>query len=69
MAGTGRHAVHRTMVLVDVERFSAPARTLHHQLDTREGLYAVVAEAVAAAGVPWDGFATRAGTTARDSRS
>ncbi|CCH32997.1 hypothetical protein ABZ816_33330 [Actinosynnema sp. NPDC047251] len=55
MAGTGRHAVHRTMVLVDVERYSAPARTLHHQLDTREGLYAVVAGALAAAGVPWDG--------------
>ncbi|KOX27035.1 hypothetical protein ADK67_14475 [Saccharothrix sp. NRRL B-16348] len=54
MAGTGRHAVHRTMVLVDVERFSAPGRTLHHQLDTRAGLYAVVAEALAAAGVSWE---------------
>ncbi|GAB2740592.1 hypothetical protein [Amycolatopsis magusensis] len=54
MAVSGRHAVHRTMVLVDVERFSAPGRTLHHQLDTRAGLYAVVAEAMAAAGVPWE---------------
>ncbi|MEU4448432.1 tetratricopeptide repeat protein [Actinosynnema sp. NPDC050801] len=54
MAGMKRHALHRTMVLVDVERFGASTRTLHHQLDTREGLYAVVAEALVAAGVPWD---------------
>jgi hypothetical protein len=54
MAGTGQHAVHRTMVLVDVEGFGAPTRTLPHQLGTRAGLYAVVGEALAAAGVPWD---------------
>ncbi|MFI6032533.1 hypothetical protein [Amycolatopsis magusensis] len=54
MAGTERHAVHRTMVLVDVESFGAAARTLPHQLDTRAGLYAVVGEALMAAGVPWD---------------
>ncbi|QFZ20482.1 hypothetical protein [Saccharothrix syringae] len=54
MAGTGRHAVHRTMVLVDVERFSAPDRTLRHQQGTRAGLYEVVGQALAAAGVPWD---------------
>ncbi|GAA3862718.1 hypothetical protein GCM10022243_31550 [Saccharothrix violaceirubra] len=61
MAGTGRHAVHRTMVLVDVEGYSAAARTLPHQLDTRAGMYAVLAEALAAAGVPmracWQGDA------------
>ncbi|WP_433264774.1 hypothetical protein ACQPZF_36045 [Actinosynnema sp. CS-041913] len=54
MAGTGRHAVHRTMVLVDVEGFGAPTRTLPHQLGTRAGLYEVVGEARAAVGVPWD---------------
>ncbi|NUT48884.1 MAG: hypothetical protein HOV94_16490 [Saccharothrix sp.] len=54
MASTGRHAVHRTIVLVDVERFSAPNRTLPHQLHTRAGLYEVVSQALAAAGVPWD---------------
>lgn len=54
MAGTSRHAVHRTMVLLGVEGSSAPNRTLPHQLDTREGLYAVVGEALAAAGVPWE---------------
>ncbi|UJW30424.1 tetratricopeptide repeat protein [Saccharothrix sp. AJ9571] len=49
-----RHAVHRTMVLVDVEGFGAPVRTLPHQLGTRAALYAVVGAALAAAGVPWD---------------
>ena len=61
MAGTGRHAVHRTIVVVDVEGYSAPTRTLPHQLGTRAGMYAVVAEALAAVGVPmqscWHGDA------------
>ncbi|MET8848517.1 hypothetical protein [Amycolatopsis sp. NPDC004625] len=61
MASTGRHAVHRTMVLVDVEGYSAASRTLPHQLGTRAGMYAVVTEALAAAGVPmqacWHGDA------------
>jgi len=61
MAGTGRHAVHRTMILVDVEGYSAASRTLPHQLGTRAGMYAVVTEALAAAGVPmqacWHGDA------------
>jgi hypothetical protein len=43
MAGMGGHAVHRTMVLIDVEGFGAPGRTLPHQLDTRAELYRVVA--------------------------
>ncbi|MFT7836778.1 hypothetical protein Q5530_11580 [Saccharothrix sp. BKS2] len=42
------------MVLLDVEGSSAPNRTLPQQLDTRRGLYAVVGEALAAAGVPWE---------------
>ncbi|MEU4806417.1 tetratricopeptide repeat protein [Actinosynnema sp. NPDC023587] len=54
MADTARQAVHRTMVLVDVEGYSSATRTLPHQLGTRAGLYAVVGEALAAAGVPWD---------------
>ncbi|MCC8244981.1 hypothetical protein [Saccharothrix luteola] len=53
-ARTGWHAVHRTMVIVDVQGFCAPDRTLPHQLGTREGLYAALVEALAAAGVPWD---------------
>ncbi|WP_211363424.1 NACHT domain-containing protein [Saccharothrix saharensis] len=43
------------MILVDVEGFGSPDRTLPHQLRTRAGLYEVVREALAAAGVPWDG--------------
>lgn len=54
MVETARHAVHRAMVLVDVEGFGSPDRTLPHQLRTRAVLYAVVREALAAAGVPWD---------------
>ncbi|WP_461122871.1 ATP-binding protein [Saccharothrix stipae] len=42
------------MVLVDVESFSSPTRTLHHQPGPRTALYEVVGEALAAAGVPWD---------------
>ncbi|MEU4446955.1 hypothetical protein AB0K14_07780 [Actinosynnema sp. NPDC050801] len=46
--------MHRTMVLVDVEGFGTRSRTLPHQRSTRDGLYAVVARALAAAGVPWE---------------
>ncbi|MCO1575161.1 hypothetical protein M8C13_05230 [Crossiella sp. SN42] len=49
------------MVLIDVEGYSAPARTLPHQLGTRAGMYAVLTEALQAAGVPaeacWHGDA------------
>lgn len=54
MVGIDRHADHHTMVLVDVDGFGSPARTLPHQLATREGLLESVAEALATAGVPWD---------------
>ncbi|TCO62225.1 hypothetical protein [Actinocrispum wychmicini] len=47
-------AVHRTIIAVDIEGFGDPARTMPHQLATRAGLYKVVAEALDAAGVPWD---------------
>ncbi|WP_231648448.1 ATP-binding protein [Saccharothrix sp. NRRL B-16348] len=46
-------AVHRTIVVVDVEGFGDPRRTLPHQVGTRAGLYRVVARAMDAAGVPW----------------
>ncbi|WP_433260932.1 ATP-binding protein [Actinosynnema sp. CS-041913] len=48
-------AVHRTIVVVDVEGFGDPRRTLPHQVGTRAGLYRVVADSLRAAGVPWDG--------------
>ncbi|MBB5959567.1 tetratricopeptide (TPR) repeat protein [Saccharothrix tamanrassetensis] len=53
MVGSAQ-AVHRTIVVVDVEGFGDPSRTLPHQLGTRAGLYRVVAEALGAAGVPWE---------------
>ncbi|MEV0679351.1 tetratricopeptide repeat protein [Actinosynnema sp. NPDC050436] len=48
------HAVHRTIVVVDVEGFGHPRRTLPHQVGTRAGLYRVVDAAFRAAGVPWE---------------
>jgi tetratricopeptide (TPR) repeat protein len=48
-------AVHRTIIMLDVEGFGDPKRTLPHQIGTRAGLYQVAAEALEAAGVPWDG--------------
>lgn len=53
MDGSGV-AKHRTIVLVDVERFSDPRRTLPHQRRVRDGMYRTVREALKAAGVPWD---------------
>ncbi|WP_367129103.1 hypothetical protein [Saccharothrix sp. HUAS TT1] len=54
MAGRQGHAVHRSVVVVDVAGFGDPARTLPHQVTARKGLYAVVAGAFEAAGVPWE---------------
>jgi hypothetical protein len=54
MTGSGQPAVHRAMVLVDIEGFGDPRRTLPHQLGTRNGLYRVVQRALEAAGVPWE---------------
>ncbi len=46
-------AVHRTILVVDVEGFGDPRRTLPHQLGTRAGLYRVLEQALQAAGVRW----------------
>ncbi|CCH32706.1 tetratricopeptide repeat protein [Actinosynnema sp. NPDC047251] len=54
MASPGQ-AVHRTIVVVDVEGFGDARRTLPHQVATRAGLYRVVGAALRAAGVPWEG--------------
>ncbi|GAA1310670.1 hypothetical protein [Saccharothrix xinjiangensis] len=53
MAGPDR-AVHRTIVVVDVEGFGDPRRTLPHQMAVRAVLYRVVVEALGAAGVRWE---------------
>ncbi|MFC6094862.1 NB-ARC domain-containing protein [Saccharothrix lopnurensis] len=53
MAGSGQ-AVHRTIVVVDVEGFGDRRRTLPHRVGTRAGLYRTVVEALRAAEVPWE---------------
>lgn len=48
-----RLAVHRTIVVVDVEGFGDRRRTNRHQLAVREGLYRAMREAFNRAGIPW----------------
>ncbi|WP_370949310.1 peptidase inhibitor family I36 protein [Amycolatopsis sp. cg5] len=45
--------MHRTVVVVDIEGFGDPKRTIPHQLGTRAGLYRAVAAAFEAAGARW----------------
>jgi len=47
-------AVHRSIVVVDVERFGDPARTNLDQLAVREALYRSLAQAFAESGIGWD---------------
>jgi class 3 adenylate cyclase len=46
-------AVHRSIVCVDVEKFTDPHRTHPHQLAVRRGLYDAVRDAFARSRVPW----------------
>ena len=48
-----RRAVHRTIVVLDVERFGDPRRSDPHQLAVRKGLYRSVGEAFQQAELPW----------------
>jgi tetratricopeptide (TPR) repeat protein len=52
MAGS-RRAVHRTILVVDVERFGSPTRTDRDRVAIRSGLYRVLETALTAAAVPW----------------
>jgi hypothetical protein len=45
--------VHRTIMVVDVERFGDPARTNLNQLAVRDGLYKAMAQAFRKSGVVW----------------
>jgi hypothetical protein len=49
-----RFAVHRAIVVVDVEGFGDPRRTNRHQVQIRAGLYGAMREAFDRAGIPWD---------------
>ena len=46
-------AVHRTIMVVDVEGFGDRRRTNPHQVIVREAMYGAVREALTAAGIPW----------------
>ncbi len=49
-----RQAVHRTILVVDVEGFGDQRRTNQHRLVVRDGMYRALQQAFASAGVPWD---------------
>ena len=49
-----RLAVHRTIVVVDVEGFGDQRRTNPHQVAVRDGLYRTMREAFGRAGISWD---------------
>ncbi|OLF13385.1 ATP-binding protein [Actinophytocola xanthii] len=46
-------AVHRSILVVDVERFGSPVRTDGDRVAVRSGLYGALENAFAAASVPW----------------
>ena len=48
-------AVHRSIVIVDVENFGDPARTNADQLIVRDTMYEVLGQSFARAGIDWDG--------------
>ena len=47
-------AVHRTIVVVDVEGFGDRRRTNRHQVAVRDGLYGAMRDAFGRARIPWD---------------
>ncbi|WP_410596820.1 tetratricopeptide repeat protein [Amycolatopsis sp. lyj-23] len=49
-----RQAVHRTILIVDVEGFGNPQRTNPDQVAVRGGVYRALRSAFEAAGIPWD---------------
>jgi hypothetical protein len=49
-----RLAVHRAIVVVDVEGFGDQLRTNPHQVALRDGLYRAMQDAFGRAGIPWD---------------
>src|SRR2546423_1125242 len=50
-----RHAVHRTIVVVDIEGFGDARRTNVHQLVVREALYRLLEQAFRRARISWSG--------------
>jgi tetratricopeptide (TPR) repeat protein len=50
-----QHAVHRTILIVDVEGFGHPRRTNRDQVTVRGGVYGALRSAFDAVGIPWEG--------------
>jgi hypothetical protein len=50
-----RSAVHRTILVVDVEGFGDPRRANPHQVTVRDGLYRALRNAFDTANIPWEG--------------
>lgn len=48
-----RPAVHRTILVVDVEHYGDQRRTNPHQLAVRDGMYRILERAFRVAGIPW----------------
>lgn len=48
-----RPAVHRTILVVDIEGFGDQRRTNPHRLAVRDGMYRAVQQAFSNAGIPW----------------
>jgi hypothetical protein len=53
--GSSRRAVHRSIVVVDVEGFGDERRASWHQVAVRDGLYQAMESAFGQAGIPWAG--------------
>jgi tetratricopeptide (TPR) repeat protein len=51
-------AVHRAILVVDVERFGDPARTNAHQLAVRDALYRALRQSFSSARISWAGCVT-----------
>lgn len=49
-----QHAVHRTILVVDVEGFGAPHRANRHRVAVRQGLNSALQRAFNSAGISWD---------------
>ncbi len=52
--GASPYAMHRTILVVDVEKFGDRSRTNSHQISVREGLYGSLRRSFAGSGVSWD---------------
>ena len=62
-------AVHRAILIVDVERFGDPARTNAHQLAVRDGMYQALRQSFSSGRISWADCVTEDRGTASSSSS